>query len=342
MSGAPGIASLSQTSSAPLRIGFVGVGWIGRHRMKAMIDAGYCQVAGITEPDAARARAAQQFAGNGAEICPYDELLDTDLDGIVIATPNSAHAEQSIAALNRGISVFCQKPLARTYSETERVIEAARAGDRLLCVDLSYRFVEGIRLIRGLVQSGALGKIYAAELTFHNAYGPDKSWFYDPELSGGGCVIDLGIHLVDLALWMLDFPAVTRIDSRLFSRGQLVQCRSRQIEDYATAHFDLKNGTAVEITCSWKVHAGCDAVIDVFFHGTEGGARLRNVNGSFFDFLAERFCGTQREILSCPPEEWGGRAALDWLQKLSISKRFDPEAEQLSRVASVLDLIYSS
>jgi predicted dehydrogenase len=309
--------------------------------MKAMLETGECDVAAIVEPDSGMAKAAQELAGADAQICSYEELLQSGVDGVVIATPNALHAEQCIVALEHGISVFCQKPLARNCFETQRVIDAARASDRLLCVDLSYRFVEGIRQIKELVQSGALGRIYAADLAFHNAYGPDKSWFYDPQLSGGGCVIDLGIHLVDLALWILDFPPVIGVSSRLYSRGERLQRIGREIEDYATASIDLEGNVAIQLACSWKVHAGCDAIIDVFFHGTEGGARLRNINGSFFDFVTERFQGTQREMLSFPPEEWGGRAALDWLGQLSVSNRFDPEAQRLAQAASTLDRIYS-
>jgi predicted dehydrogenase len=193
-----------------------------------------------------------------------------------------------------------------------------------------------------MVQSGALGKIYAADLAFHNAYGPDKSWFYSPTLSGGGCLIDLGIHLVDLGLWILGFPDVTMVSGRLFSQGRRVRNREGVIEDYAIGHLELEHDVVVQLACSWKAHAGCDAVIDVFFRGTRGAARLRNVNGSFFDFITERFEGTRGEILSFRPEDWGGRAALDWLGKLTVSNRFDSEAERLVAVSAALDRIYSS
>jgi predicted dehydrogenase len=342
MSGAARLATICEKTISRPRIGFAGVGWIGRHRMKAMIEENNCEVVGIVEPDGKSARAAQELTSSSARICSYEDLLESGLDGIVIATPNALHAEQSIAALENGISVFCQKPLGRNATETQRVVEAARAADRLLCVDLSYRFVEGIRQIKELVQSGALGKIYAADLAFHNAYGPDKPWFYDPTLSGGGCLIDLGIHLVDLALWSLEFPAVTQVSGRLFARGQRIRGRERQIEDYAIGNLELEPNIAVQLACSWKAHAGCDAVIDVFLHGTDGAARLRNINGSFLDFVTERFAGTRREILSFPPEEWGSRAALDWLNRLSFTNRFDPEAKQLVAVSTVLDRLYSS
>jgi predicted dehydrogenase len=310
--------------------------------MQAMTANDGCEVIGIVEPNETMARAACELASSSVHVCSYEELLNFGLDGVVIATPNALHAEQAIAALERGISVFCQKPLARNGAETQRVVEAARAADRLLCVDLSYRFVEGIRQIKDLVQSEALGKIYSVDLAFHNAYGPDKPWFYDANLSGGGCLIDLGIHLVDLALWTLDFPHVSKVSGHLFAQGHRLRARGHHIEDYAIGNLELEPDIAVQLACSWKTHAGCDAVIDIFFHGTRGGVRLRNVNGSFFDFVTERFEGTRREILSFPPEDWGGRAAVDWLNRLTINNRFDPEAERLIAVSTTLDRIYSS
>jgi len=103
------------------------------------------------------------------------------------ATPSALHAPQTCQALEAGTAVFCQKPLARTADETRQVIRAARRADRILGVDLSYRFVDGVPQMRELVRSGELGTVFAADLVFHNAYGPDKPWFYDVRQSGGGC-----------------------------------------------------------------------------------------------------------------------------------------------------------
>jgi len=184
------------------RLGFLGVGWIGRNRLEALARSGVAEVVAVADPSPENLLAASATMG-----CPsvdsLEQLLGLGLDGIVIATPSALHADQALEALERGVAVFCQKPLGRTAAETSQVVEAASRADRLLGVDLSYRFIEGTRRIRALLQSGELGSVYAADLVFHNAYGPDKPWFYDPALSGGGCVIDLGIHLVDLALWML-------------------------------------------------------------------------------------------------------------------------------------------
>jgi predicted dehydrogenase len=113
------------------------------------------------------------------------------------------------------------------------------------------------------------------------------------------------------------------------------------VEDYATAQLDFAGGASVRVACSWNLSAGCDAVIEASFYGTKGGATLRNVDGSFYDFRTERFHGTSRETLSLPPDHWGGRAAVDWATRLAAGQGFDIEAERLITLARVLDEVYS-
>lgn len=322
------------------RLGFLGVGWIGRHRMQAILEAGVADAVAIADALPDMAAEARKLAPDAELVSSLDELLEIGVDGVVIATPSALHAEQSIRALERGAAVFCQKPLGRTEVEARAVVDAARAADRLLCVDLSYRFTEGMRRVRELVRSGQLGRVYAADLTFHNAYGPDKPWFYDPTMAGGGCVMDLGVHLVDLALWVLDFPEVAGVSAKLFAGGERLAKRPDRVEDYAMATLELATGAVARIACSWRLPAGGDAVISAAFYGTEGGAEFRNVDGSFYDFVAERFRGTAREKLASPPDAWGGRAATEWAKRLARGDRFDPGAQRLVEVARVLDRIY--
>jgi predicted dehydrogenase len=308
--------------------------------MQAMLAGGAVEAAAIADAASEMLEAAATLAPGAVRLRSADELLDLDLDGVVIATPSALHAEQAIAALERGMAVFCQKPLARTATETRRVIEAARRADRLLGVDFSYRFTDGMRRIRDLAAEGALGKLFAADLRFHNAYGPDKSWFYDPALSGGGCVMDLGVHLVDLALWVLDFAAVGAVTSSLVGLGERLGATTDQIEHFATATLELQTGAVVRLACSWRLHAGWDADISAAFYGTEGGAAWRNIDGSFYDFAAERFSGRSRAPISGPPDDWSGRAAADWARRLAAGERFDAAAERFLDVAAVLDRIY--
>jgi predicted dehydrogenase len=323
------------------RLGFLGVGWIGRHRLEAIVSAGAAEAAAVADaaPEAARAVAAA-LPGCAVEDS-LEALLAHDLDGVVVATPSALHAEQAVRALERGLAVFCQKPLGRTAAEARRVVEAARAADRLLGVDLSYRHVAGVDRIRALVQDGALGEIFAANLVFHNAYGPDKPWFYDARRSGGGCLVDLGIHLVDLALWVLGFPQVDAVTASLRAGGRRVRGREAGlVEDYAAAQLELAGGTVVQLACSWRLAAGQACVIEAAFHGTGGGALLRNVDGSFYDFRVERLEGTRRELLAGPPDAWGGRAAVAFARALAAGGRYDPAVEPIVDVHATLDRIY--
>jgi predicted dehydrogenase len=312
---------LTVTATRP-RLGFLGVGWIGRHRMEAVAASGAAEVAAIADPALPDA------------LESLDELLEHDLDGVVVATPSALHAGQAIAALESGLAVFCQKPLARTAAEAQTVVEAARHADRLLAVDLSYRYTRACEALRAAVAE--LAEVDAAELAFHNAYGPDRPWFYDRALAGGGCVMDLGTHLVDLALWVLGWPPVERVEGRVLDRG------GRGVEDYAVARLDLGTGATVSLACSWNLPAGRDCVVEAAFYGREGGAALRNVDGSFYDFRAERYRGTQTESLAEPPDDWGGRAICAWAERLAAGERYDPEVEHAVDVAEVLDRIYRS
>jgi predicted dehydrogenase len=320
-------------------LGFLGVGWIGRHRMDAIASAGAGTVVAVADVDPAAAAAAA--APHGAAVVPPEQLMARqDLDGVVIATPSALHAQQAAAALDRGLAVFCQKPLARTAAECAVIIEAARRADRLLGVDLSYRHLAAVQAVRDLLDQGVLGEVYAVELTFANAYGPDKPWFTDPARSGGGAVIDLGIHLVDLALWLLGRPRVVAVHPRLYARGRLLGPDPDVVEDHAIARLDLATGGTVNLTCSWFGHAGVPATIEAVMHGTTGAAAVQNVAGSFYDFRAEHRTGTSAVNLVGPPDDWGGRAAVAWAHRLSHDPGYDPAVADIIEVATVLDAIY--
>ena len=323
-----------------MRFGFVGVGWIGRSRLQALADSGLAEVAAIVDPDPASIEACEKLAPEAQVFDSLDELLAQDLDAVVIATPSALHAEQSIEALNRGFAVFCQKPLGRNGLEVKRVVEAARRADRLLGVDLSYRWTRAALAMRDTVRSGRIGRVFHADLVFHSAYGPDKPWFYDLRLAGGGCVIDLGVHLVDLALWVLGFPEVIETSSRLYNKGVLLRRNSAAVEDFATAQLLTAENASVTLQCSWNLHAGCDAVIAARFYGERGAVMFENINGSFYDFLARLCTGTKATSLAEPPDSWPGRAAVEWARRLQSSQRFNNDAEEHIAVAQILDRLY--
>jgi predicted dehydrogenase len=323
------------------RLAFVGLGWIGENRLASIARANNAEISAIVDPSNEMLGTAAQHAPDALRFNRFDDLFSLDLDAVVIATPSAQHAAQSIAALKQGLAVFCQKPLGRNLAEVRAVIEAARSANRLLGVDLSYRHTEALEGIRALIQTGELGEIFGVDLVFHNAYGPQKPWFYDRCQAGGGCVVDLGIHLVDAALWILEQPVVA-VNSRLFRGGKRIIDRATVCEDYASARLDLATGTTIDLTCSWHLHAGRDAIIEAAFYGTKGGAAMHNFNGSFYDFVAERFTHTSRETLTKPPDEWFGRAAVRWVETLAANPSYDSKIEPLIEVHRALDAIYEN
>jgi predicted dehydrogenase len=326
------------------RLGFVGVGRMGRQRMRALASSGAAQVCCVADAAAEVARAAAAEV-SGAEVVRWEQMLDDQrLDGVVIATPCALHAGQAAEALARGMSVFCHKPLGRSAAEVREMVEAARRADRLLGVDFSYRHVRGVEQMRQLVRSGELGELVNVELVFHNADGPDLDGRCDAAQSGGGCVMDLGSHLLDLALWLLPGARVDRVQAQLHAQGRPLASR-RDVEDIAEVH--LKLGTdlgqpSARLACSWRLHAGTHAVIEATVYGTRGGVSLRNVDGSFSDFTVERYRGTGREVLAAPPDDWGARAAVAWARQLSERPRFDAgEGRALVEVAEWMDRVYA-
>jgi predicted dehydrogenase len=326
------------------RLGFLGAGRMGLQRLRAIVASDEATVACVCDPDPAAARAAV-VAAPGCEVVSWETLLSDRLEGVVIAMPSALNAEQACQALQRGLAVFCQKPLGRTGREARSMVEAARRADRLLAVDCGYRHLAGVEAVRQMVLLGELGELMHVELVFHDAHGPDKAWSDDPALAGGGCVVDLGTHLLDLLLWLLPGARVEQVHAQLHAKGRPLAGR-RVVEDLAEVQLRVSSeqgAPSVRLACSWRLPAGQDAVIQVNLYGTRGGAAVRNVGGSFYDFTVERFRGTQRLLLAGPPDAWGGRAAVAFARQLQSDGSFEGrDAAILVDVADVVDRIYGT
>lgn len=321
------------------RIGFVGLGWIGSLRLKAVASAGGAEVAALCDADerrlqdaAGRFPAARAYRGAGALLEDASEL---GLDGAVLATPNALHAPQALRALEEGLALFVQKPLGLHRAEVEEVLARAGAADRLVEVDYCYREVQGARHLRRLVRAGELGEVFLVEACFHNAYGPDKAWCFEPEISGGGALLDLGVHLIDLTFWIFG----TRRWEGLRSRVRGLDGRPG-IDQFVTAEMELDGGPRVRLGASWHAHTGRDCEFRYTVHGSAGGAELRNVGGSFYDFELGIRKGREERVRARDRRSWMDRRIVDWTRRLRGPARYDAAAETNLSVASLADAIY--
>lgn len=327
------------------RLGFLGADYAGLSRLETLLQSGMADVAAVADACEEQREYAHMLAPRAALANSLNDLLKMNLDGIVIATPGELHMQQAVAALESGVAVFCQRPLALNVEATQQIIDTARKANRLLGVDFSYRYTSAMQAVRKTVCAGDIGKIYAVNLTFHNAFEPNQ-WYHNGKTSRGipasdGCMTDLGSSLIDLAMWVLDFPEVAHVNSRLYADGHLIRKPQGQVEDYGTAQIVLQDDTVLQLACSWNLSTGCDSIIRADFYGTRGGISFHNVDGSSYHFAADRFDGSQHETLLTPLENWEGRAALEWVHRLAQGGRYHPEAERYVDVARVLEAVYT-
>ena len=335
----------SRGAAKPARLGFLGVGWIGRHRMEAMLATGAVEAAAIGDPS-------PEMAAEAAELAP-DAAVVESLDGHARARARrrgDRHAERAARraidpGAGGGAAVFCQKPLGRNAGEAQAVVEAARAADRLLGVDLSYRFTAGdAPHPRAGPRRGARARLRGRSRV--------------PQRLRAGQAVVLRPRAVGRRLRDGSRASTSSISrcGRWTSRRWLARvsatahrlggrCRrdGATVEDFAVATFALAADAAVRLACSWRLHAGREAEIWRAFYGTEGGAALRNVGGSFYDFTAEQYRGTaQRDARQRRPTP--GAAALPPTGRCGCGRgeRFDPAAERLVAVADMLDRIYAA
>jgi predicted dehydrogenase len=322
------------------RIACLGLGWIGRHRLQALVESGEATIVGLADVEPAAVAAAAIHAPDARQGRTLGDLLALEPDGVMIATPSANHASEAIEALTHRCAVFCQKPLARNAVEAASVVATARARHRLLDVDLSYRHLAATAAIDALIADGALGELIAIDLTFHNAYGPGQAWYYDRTRAGGGCLLDLGIHLVDLlARWTGEMPFDVRA-AALSTEGRPWTPQAGEVEHSAFVQLESASGVAARLACSWGTPSGCDAVIEARLFGTRAGSLLHNVGGSYYAFAAERLDRGQTVPLAAPPDAWGGRAAVAWARALANGAGFDRAAERFVDRAMLLDRCY--
>ena len=232
-----------------LRIGLVGVGAAAQVShipvLKRMEDV---ELVALCDRDGEKAaRVAAKFQVPTSTNRLDDLLADEDIDAIDICTPNFLHAPMASAALEAGKHVLCERPLARSADEARTMVKAARKADRILMCSVSHRFRPDAQLLRRFVDKGDLGQIFYAKagwLRLRTQWDSDE-WRAQKRESGGGVVLDLGFHMIDLALWVLGNPAVESVTASVH------RLKKGEVEDSATAFFRLEGGATLSLELTW-------------------------------------------------------------------------------------------
>jgi len=273
-----------------VRLAIVGYGGMGRVIAREAAGMESVALTAAVEPDADRRLAAEEAHGlKGFE--SLDELLDADLaDAAFVATPNKFHADCTVRCLKGGLHVFCEKPMAMNAAEGERMVAAAEEADRRLTINFSYRATGQARALKQAADEGLLGEVYFARTGWLRNRGiPRRGWFCDKEMAGGGPLIDLGVHRIDLALWLMGYPkpvSVTGVTHNML--GKRLAARWGQdygVEDLAAGFVRFEGGAALSLEASWATNSEWREDMYTYVYGTKAGMAHRSIGGKY-DFEA--------------------------------------------------------
>lgn len=212
----------------------------------------------------------------------YEMFNKANIDAVGIAVPNKFHAPMTIAALKKGLHVLCEKPMAMSVAEAKRMNAAAAKAGRNLMIDFSHRFTDTASALKRQVETGALGNIYFGRSTWHRRRGLPGfgGWFGVKELSGGGPLVDLGVHMLDLAMWFMDYPEPVSVSGSIYSEIAPNLARKERkkydVEDLACGLVKFANGATLIVESSWAINMEPRESIATTLCGDKGGLSYRH------------------------------------------------------------------
>lgn len=271
-----------------VRIGLIGCGSISDSHLQAYAANPQVKLTAVCDLNEERARrTAKQYGIEGVHTDYRQLLADPNIDAVSICTWNNSHAEISIAALRAGKNVLCEKPLCKTVDEALAIRQAVEETGRVLQVGYVRRHAANIEVLKRFIDAGDLGELYYAKASLIRRLGNPGGWFADEERSGGGPLIDIGVHVIDLCWYLMGKPAPVSVSGntyrKLGNRSNIENFSYYQaadfdpslntVEDMANALIRFENGASLMVDVSFSLHARKDsAQIAVF--GERGGAEI--------------------------------------------------------------------
>ncbi|QDP96488.1 Gfo/Idh/MocA family oxidoreductase [Microlunatus elymi] len=278
--------------SRNLRAGVIGLGWAGQQHLDGYQRAAGVDLVGLAgmEPEPLQ-RLADEYGIEHRYADWADLVKDADLDVVSVCTPPSLHAPITVAALEAGINVLSEKPMALDAASARTMVDAAKANGKILDISFNHRRKAEVTAAKDLIDKGLLGDIYYAKAGWmrHNGIpGGVGNWFSRKATSGGGPLMDIGVHMLDMALHLMGEPSVQTVTASTYAafgprgrgRGQYgagahgaAEPVDFEVEDLATAFVRMDNGATLLLESSWAQGVGHDDMYVTLF-GTEGGAEL--------------------------------------------------------------------
>jgi len=338
-----------------VRVGVIGAGAIAPSHCRGVLKHPKAELVGIADASKERARAVQKdFAIPRLYTRVDDLLLDPDVDAVSIALPTCLHAPTAIMALEAGKHVMLDKPFAMNREEAKAVVDAARKAKRVFTVGMNQRFARDSQTIRALVERGELGEVYHAKAYWNRRSGSPRfgTWFCDKKKSGGGTLLDIGVHMLDLCLSLIgNFKAATvsgSVYTKFGNRGlgeggwgkSDVGRKVFDVDDLAAAFVKLKGGASVLLEASWARHQAEPDLNDVELFGTQAGATV-------YPARLYRFGRKKGEYETVEPQGVPIRypdcdRMVNWIEAILGEEEVECAPEQSLAVQKIIDAIYES
>lgn len=340
-----------------LRIGIVGLGFISTAHLEGYKKCADVEVAAFCDIIEERAQAAcKKYGIPGAKVyASYAEMIAKEhLDTISVCTENNMHASMTIAALDAGMHVFCEKPMTITSVDADAMVAAARRNNKKLSVGYQSRFSENAQILHDMVANGELGQIYYAEAKAMRRRGvPTWGVFLDLKKQGGGPLIDIGTHLIDFTLWLMNdyspiVSAVGTLSNHLipiggYNDGGPWNISKFEVEDGAFGMVTLQSGASLLVNATWAVNMKEPGRDGAILYGVNGGAELMQgqlmLNGAHH--------GRVWESTPRPIRDESGLSNYDkeiawWVDCIKNNTEPKVKPEEAAQVVKVIDAIYES
>jgi predicted dehydrogenase len=334
----------------PPKIALIGAGWAARNAHLPSFRAAGVQVDAICDLNPVPAQTLAKQYGIPNVYTDYKEMIEREKpDSVHVLLPNAAHREPVLFALAAGANVLCEKPIATSTAEAREMFDAAKAAGRTLMAAQSWRFESPSRAIKHLIDAGELGEIYYGEATAMRRMGiPMWGLFHYKEHSHGGALLDIGVHMLDLAIWLMGNPKPVRVSSMVTAKfGKRPEFAKMlrnawdpekfDVDDFSISLVHFANGASLILRVSWAAHIPDEQLFDVRVLGTEAGVTLappmlyRTSDGIPIDGKLQIDAGSGYE-----------REIAHWLKVLSGEAEPIVKREETMNVQRILDAAYRS
>ena len=338
-----------------LNVGVVGVGGINRTHMPGWAASEHAEVvAGADLSEAALKMWGQKYGVGNLTTRPEDLFENPDIDVIDICTPNMYHTPLVVAALEAGKHVICEKPLAPTPRDVEKIIAARDASGKEVMTAQHFRFSGVSQAVKREVEAGMLGDVYHARgwMLRRNAYIPTPTFVYKRN-SGGGACIDIGVHILDLTLWMMGNPrpvTVSGVTRSNLARQEGVFSAWHQgdmpadmdVEEFAAAFVRFENGATLVLEVSWLLHHDTQSEdMQLWLYGTEGGCHWPSAQFLTSNYQTRQLYNSTLEVVADKMEPHAFEC-FEFARALAEGRPSPVPPEQSLQVLAILDAVYQS